>query len=134
MWQNWSCSVAAPATAPVALKIIITMELLLRAAVFLWISFGFLYLLEKSEACPGNNFSMMCEFMFRNVCYEFVGESQTWSQARSSCGKRGGELLTLMNSPVMNFLTKTSKRNLSNFTWWLGEGVQGDYQGPVISE
>lgn len=106
--------------------------MLLRTTVILWISVGFLSLPEKSEACPGNNSPALCEFVFRNVCFEFVGGSKTWSQARSSCEKRGGELLKVMNSPIEVFLKNiTREGNTSNFTWWLGEGVQGKYQEPT---
>lgn len=111
------------------------MDMLLQTAVFLWISVGFLCSPEKSDACLGKNFPKLCEFVFRNVRFEFVGESNTWSQARSSCGERGGELLKMMNSPIKMFLMNiTSERNISNLTWWLGEGVPGKYQGPAISE
>lgn len=108
---------------------------MLRYFVFLWISFGFLYSLGNSEVCQGKNLPMMYEFVFKNVCFEFVGESKNWSQARSSCGERGGELLNTMNNPIKSFLKNiTSKRNISNRTWWLGEGVPGKYEGPTESE
>ncbi|XP_076592826.1 polycystin-1-like protein 3 [Chaetodon auriga] len=36
-----------------------------------------------------------------------------------------------MNNPIKIFLKNiTRERNLSNFTWWLGKGVKGMYQGP----
>ncbi|KAK9542862.1 hypothetical protein VZT92_000688 [Zoarces viviparus] len=108
------------------------MGMLLRTAVFLCISVGFLSLLEKSEACTGNDFPARCEFVFRNVCFEFVGESETWSQARGSCEKRGGELLKVMNSVIKLLLKNiTREGNTSNFSWWLGEGVQGQHQVPI---
>ncbi|XP_030269688.1 polycystic kidney disease protein 1-like 2 [Sparus aurata] len=107
--------------------------MLLRATVFLWISAGFLFLPEKSEACPGNGVPAMCEFAFRNVCFEFVGGAKSWSEARSCCEKRGGQLLKVINSPVQIFLKNiTRARNISNFTWWLGEVVEGENQGPAI--
>ncbi len=111
--------------------------MLLRISVFLWISFGFLPLgqSEKSKACSKNDFPSMCEFVFRNVCFEFVGSSKTWSQARSSCEKRGGELLKVLNSPIKIFLKNiTEGNNISNFTWWLGSGAEEKYPGPEISE
>lgn len=109
--------------------------MLLRAAVFLLISAGFLFLPEKSEACPGNGVPALCEFAFRNVCFEFVGGAQSWSEARSCCEKRGGQLLKLINSPIQIFLKNiTRARNISNFTWWLGEVVEVENQGPAISE
>ncbi|XP_044062213.1 polycystic kidney disease protein 1-like 2 [Siniperca chuatsi] len=38
-----------------------------------------------------------------------------------------------MNTPIKIFLKNiTKERNTSNFTWWLGEGVQETYQGPTI--
>ncbi|XP_073320377.1 polycystin-1-like protein 2 [Pagrus major] len=38
-----------------------------------------------------------------------------------------------MNSPVQIFLRDiTRERNISNFTWWLGEVVEGKNQGPAI--
>uniref|UniRef100_A0A8C9XYF1 C-type lectin domain-containing protein n=1 Tax=Sander lucioperca TaxID=283035 RepID=A0A8C9XYF1_SANLU len=106
-----------------ALYINITMGMLLRTSVFLWISVGFLSLPEKSEACTGNYSLARCEFVFRNVCFEFVGGSKTWFQARGSCEKRGGELLKVMNSPIKMFLKNiTREGNTGNFSWWLGEG------------
>nr|XP_046245454.1 polycystic kidney disease protein 1-like 2 [Scatophagus argus] len=108
------------------------MDMLLRTAIFLWIfSVGFLFFPEKSEACPGNDLPMLCEFVFRNICFEFVEGSDTWSQARSSCEKRGGELLKVMNSPIKIFLKNITRARTSNFTWWLGERVQETYQGPA---
>ncbi|XP_031179990.1 polycystic kidney disease protein 1-like 2 [Sander lucioperca] len=109
------------------------MGMLLRTSVFLWISVGFLSLPEKSEACTGNYSLARCEFVFRNVCFEFVGGSKTWFQARGSCEKRGGELLKVMNSPIKMFLKNiTREGNTGNFSWWLGEGVQGQYQEPTL--
>ncbi|XP_038557671.1 polycystic kidney disease protein 1-like 2 isoform X2 [Micropterus salmoides] len=109
------------------------MGMLLQIAVFFWISVGFLSFPEKSEACSGNNSPALCEFVFKNVCYEFVGGSKTWSQAESSCEKQGGELLKAMTIPIKIFLKNINgERNTSNFTWWLGKGVQGLYQGPAI--
>ncbi|XP_041797280.1 polycystic kidney disease protein 1-like 2 [Chelmon rostratus] len=36
-----------------------------------------------------------------------------------------------MNNPIKIFLKSlTKERNISNFTWWLGKGVAGVYQGP----
>ncbi|XP_056234655.1 polycystic kidney disease protein 1-like 2 isoform X1 [Seriola aureovittata] len=101
------------------------MDLLLRTSVFFWISAGFLPLPEMSEACPGNDFPALCDLVFRNVCFEFVEESKSWFQARSSCEKRGGDLLEVMNSPTKGFLNNIT-RERNNFTWWLGEGVQGE--------
>ncbi|XP_008291325.1 polycystic kidney disease protein 1-like 2 [Stegastes partitus] len=58
-------------------------------------------------------------------------ESSSWSEARSSCEKRGGELLKLINSPVRTFLNDISReRDTGNLTWWLGEGFRGDGQEP----
>lgn len=103
--------------------------MLLPTSVFLWISVGFLSLPEKSEACSGNDFPALCEFVFRNVCFEFVGGSETWYQARSSCKKRGGELLKVMDSPVKIYLKNiTRARNTSNLTWWLGTWVKEEHQ------
>ncbi|XP_051236275.1 polycystic kidney disease protein 1-like 2 [Dicentrarchus labrax] len=108
------------------------MDMFFRNAVFLWISVGFLSLPEKSEACPSNDLPVHCEFVFRNVCFEFVRGSKTWSQARSSCEQRGGELLKVMNTPIKILLKNiTRERSISNFTWWLGERVPGKYQGPA---
>ncbi|XP_032363993.1 polycystic kidney disease protein 1-like 2 [Etheostoma spectabile] len=109
------------------------MGMLLLTSVFLWISVGFLSLPEKSEACTGNYSLAHCEFVFRNVCFEFVGGSKTWSQARSSCEKRGGELLKVMNSPIKMFLKNiTREKNTGNLTWWLGEEVQRQKQEPTL--
>ncbi|XP_071344802.1 polycystin-1-like protein 2 isoform X2 [Trachinotus anak] len=60
-------------------------------------------------------------FLKRHVCFEFVEESKTWFQARSTCEKRGGELLKV-NSPIKDFLKNITRER--NFTWWLG--VQGE--------
>ncbi|XP_040889158.1 polycystic kidney disease protein 1-like 2 [Toxotes jaculatrix] len=104
------------------------MEVFLRTFVFCWISAGFLHLPQKSEASPGNDFSGRCDLVFGNVCFEFVEEPKTWSQAMSSCEKRGGKLLNVINSSIKIFLKDiTRDRNTSNFSWWLGEGVQGEY-------
>lgn len=109
--------------------------MLLQTGVFLGISVGLLCTLVKSEACQGKNFPMRCELIYRNVCLDFVGESKTWSQARSSCGERGGVLLRLMSTPMKTFLKNIiSERNISNFTWWLGKDVQGRNLQPAISE
>ncbi|GLD47389.1 polycystic kidney disease protein 1-like 2 isoform X1 [Lates japonicus] len=90
-------------------------------------SAGFLSLTEKSQACPGNDFTAPCDLIFENACFDFVEESKTWSQARSSCEQRGGELLKVTNSQIKNLLKNISReRNTSNFTWWLGDGVQGE--------
>lgn len=111
------------------------MDMLLRHTVVLWISLGFLSSLEIFEECSSNNFPVTCEFVFRNVCFEFVDESQTWSQASSSCVKQGGQLLKKITSPIKNFVENlTSKRNISMFTWWLGEGVLENYHQPGTSE
>lgn len=100
--------------------------MLLQTGVFLGISVGLLCTLMKSEASQGKNFPMRCELIHRNVCFDFVGESKTWSQARSSCGERGGVLLRLMSTPIKIFLKNIiSERNVSNFSWWLGKNVQG---------
>ncbi|KAM7406033.1 hypothetical protein PAMP_000438 [Pampus punctatissimus] len=59
--------------------------------------------------------------------------SKTWSQARSSCENRGGELLRVINSPIKVYLKNiTRERNTSNFTWWLAEGIQEKYQEPTM--
>uniref|UniRef100_A0A3Q3E9F7 C-type lectin domain-containing protein n=1 Tax=Labrus bergylta TaxID=56723 RepID=A0A3Q3E9F7_9LABR len=111
------------------------MDLFLRTSVFLLISIGFLSLSGKSEACPGNGFPALCEFVFRNVCFDFVGGSNTWSKAKSSCEHRGGELLQMLNKPNKIFLKNIqSKRNFSSFTFWLGKGVQGKALKPIISK
>ncbi|GAA6233594.1 polycystic kidney disease protein 1-like 2 isoform X2 [Lates japonicus] len=103
------------------------MDILLQTSVFLWILAGFLSLTEKSQACPGNDFTAPCDLIFENACFDFVEESKTWSQARSSCEQRGGELLKVTNSQIKNLLKNISReRNTSNFTWWLGDGVQGE--------
>lgn len=109
--------------------------MLLQTGVFLGISVGLLCTLVKSEACQGKNFPTRCELIHRNVCFDFVGESKTWSQARSSCGERGGVLLRLMSTPIKIFLKNIiSERNISNFSWWLGKDVQERKLRPAISE
>ncbi|XP_030016916.1 polycystic kidney disease protein 1-like 2 [Sphaeramia orbicularis] len=111
----------------------ITMDMFLQMSVRLWIAAGFLSLTEKSVAHPGNGTSTPCQFVFRNVCFEFVGGSKTWSEAKRSCEIQGGELLEMMSSPIEMFLKNvTRERNTGNFTWWLGEGVQGEYQEPTM--
>uniref|UniRef100_A0A665TT08 C-type lectin domain-containing protein n=1 Tax=Echeneis naucrates TaxID=173247 RepID=A0A665TT08_ECHNA len=77
--------------------------MLFRASVFLWVSAGFLSLPETSEACPSDDFPVPCHLVFRNVCFDFVEESKTWFKARSSCERRGGELLKV----IMQFLSQT---------------------------
>lgn len=107
--------------------------MLLQTTVFLWISVGTLCTLGESDACQSNGFAprLRCEFPFRDVCFDFVGESRTWTEARSSCERRGGELLSRMSSPVEAFLRNiTSERVTGNFTWWLGR----DEPQPGISE
>lgn len=70
----------------------------------------------------------MCEFIFRNVCFEFVWESKTWSQAGDSCDRRGGKLLKVITSPMKIMLKSiTVNRNISKFTWWLGTGIMHLY-------
>lgn len=97
---------------------------------FLWISVGILFSQERSEACSGRSLPDMCEFVFRHTCFEFVWESTTWSQADNSCEMRGGELLKATTSPLKILLENiTSDRNISRFTWWLGEQVQGTAVG-----
>ncbi|XP_076739560.1 polycystin-1-like protein 2 [Maylandia zebra] len=104
------------------------MDTVLRTAVFVWISAGFLCVAERTENCPGNNFTANCEFVFRNVCFEFVGEPKTYSQARSSCEKQGGELLKVMNNPTKIFLYNITQDWNTNFnhTWWLEKTVGED--------
>nr|XP_040021045.1 polycystic kidney disease protein 1-like 2 [Gasterosteus aculeatus aculeatus] len=116
----------------VAPHIVITMGMLLRPSVFLWISVGFLSLPRTSEACGGTDFPEGCKFVIRNACFEFVAGSETWSQARSSCEKRGGELLKVMNTEIKLFLKNITRgRNTNHFSWWLADGVQGQYQVPI---
>jgi len=109
--------------------------MLLRISVFLWISAGCLSLFDKSEASPSNGLPAICDFVSMNVCLEFVEESRTWSQAKSSCEKKGGKLLKVLNSPIKIFLSSiTRESNTSNFTWWMGKTIQVDYQEPTQSE
>lgn len=97
---------------------------------FLWISVGILFSQERSEACSGRSLPDACEFIFRNTCFEFVWESATWSQADNSCETRGGELLKVTTNPLKIILKNiSSDRNISRFTWWLGEQVQGTAVG-----
>ncbi|XP_034437184.1 polycystic kidney disease protein 1-like 2 [Hippoglossus hippoglossus] len=106
------------------------MDTLLRTSVFLWISAGFLLSPVESGACCSDDLPARCDLVFREACFEFVEELKTWSQARSSCEKRGGELLREMNSPIKVLLKNITRQgNTSNFTWWLGEGVQGEPSG-----
>lgn len=110
------------------------MDTLLRFG-FLWISFGILFAQERSEAPPGRNSLDMCEFVFRNICFEFVWESKTWSQANNSCEMRGGKLLKVIISPIQIMLKNiTSNRNISNFTWWLGKGFLKTNQETSVGE
>ncbi|KAM8893905.1 polycystin-1-like protein 2 isoform 2-T2 [Spinachia spinachia] len=70
--------------------------------------------------------------MIRMICSTFVAGSETWSQARSRCEKRGGELLKVMNTEIKLFLKKITRgRNTNTFSWWLGEGVQGQSRVPI---
>ncbi|XP_028999726.1 polycystic kidney disease protein 1-like 2 [Betta splendens] len=96
-------------------------------SVLLWTLAGFLSLPDKSEPCRGNGLSMACDFIFRNVCFEFVDDSKPWSQARDSCESRGGKLLEAMSSPVKNLMKNITRGNKNIIvTWWLGEEVQVD--------
>lgn len=77
----------------------------------------------------------MSEFVFRNICFEFVWASKTWSQADDGCEMRGGELLKVISSPVKIMLENINgDRNISNFSWWLGEGVLESDQGTGVGE
>lgn len=98
--------------------------MILWSSVLLWISAGFLSLPEKSEPFRGDDFTSMCGFVYNNVCFEFVVDSKTWSQARDSCENQGGKLLKVINSPIKNLFKNISiEGNESNFTWWLGKKV-----------
>lgn len=112
------------------------MDTVLRTAVFVWISAGFLCVAGRTENCPRNNFTAKCEFVFRNVCFEFVGEPKTYSQARSSCEKQGGELLKGMNNPTKIFLDNITRDWNTNFnhTWWLEKTVGRDNWKSTNSE
>lgn len=103
--------------------------------VFLWISFGILVSQERFEACSNKNFPDVCKFVFKNICFEFVWESKPWSQAGNSCEMRGGKLLNVITSPMKIMLENiTRDRNISNFSWWLGEGVLKMTQGTAAGE
>ncbi|XP_032415639.1 polycystic kidney disease protein 1-like 2 [Xiphophorus hellerii] len=108
--------------------------MLLQTFVLLWISYGRLSLTEKCETCPDGNLTASCEFVWQNVCLEFVEESETWYQARSSCKERGGKLLNVLNSPIQMFLSNiTREKNTSSFTWWVEKGVQAHHRDPSPS-
>nr|XP_033488033.1 polycystic kidney disease protein 1-like 2 [Epinephelus lanceolatus] len=108
------------------------MAVLLRTCVFLWISAGFLSLSEISETCTDYN-DCPAPCTFKNVRFEFLRVSKTWSQARSCCERRGGELLRVMNSQIKMFLSNiTREKSTSNCTWWLGKGVHEQDQDPTI--
>ncbi|XP_041841661.1 polycystic kidney disease protein 1-like 2 isoform X2 [Melanotaenia boesemani] len=110
------------------------MNMLLQNPFFLWISVGCLFLPEKSEACPNNGLPAQCDFVSGNVCLELAGESKTWSEARSSCGKKGGKLLKMPNSSIKIFLSGITKEgNTSNLTWWMGERIQVDHRQPTLN-
>lgn len=103
------------------------MDTILPTFAVLWILTGFLPLPETLEA---KIYPTECEHVFRNVCFEFEKETQTWSEARKSCEKRGGELLKVTNSPIRIFLKNiTNNGHSENFTWWLGKGMQGGSDG-----
>ncbi|CAN9507150.1 unnamed protein product [Ophioblennius macclurei] len=102
----------------------------LQTSIFLWISAGLLLLSEKTEGCSDH--STGCEFEFEDVCFEFFVDLKTWSQAKSSCEMQGGELLKVMNEPIKVFLSKiSSEENTGNFSWWLGEDIQGGEKEPT---
>ncbi|XP_077420923.1 polycystin-1-like protein 2 isoform X2 [Vanacampus margaritifer] len=99
--------------------------MLIRVAVFWCVAAR--YLSETSELCQPDGRPSLCEYAFKNVCYEIYGESKSWSQARSSCAQRGGDLLKESNDAVKIFLNDiTKQRSGSNLTWWLGSGVCKD--------
>lgn len=116
------------------------MDLLIRTCLFLWIAVG--YLSMASEPCKDDEdktkySSVVAHFkhVFRNVCFEFAEGHETWSQARGACTQRGGELLKVMNCPVKKFLQNfTKERNTANHTWWVGEGLLGEYQESMLGE
>lgn len=109
--------------------------MLLHTTVFLWISAGILCTLENLDACQSNSLRSRCEFLYKNVCFDFVGELKTWTKARSSCGRQGGELLSIMSSPTKAFLRNiTNERITGNFSWWLGGDVEGNGPRSAISE
>ncbi|XP_054900721.1 polycystic kidney disease protein 1-like 2 [Poeciliopsis prolifica] len=108
--------------------------MLLQTIILLWISYGRLSLTEKCETCPYGNLTASCEFVWQNVCLEFVEESKTWNQARSSCEERGGKLLNVLNNSIQMFLSNiTREKNTRNFTWWVEKGVQAHHRDPSPS-
>ncbi|KAM6943581.1 uncharacterized protein pkd1l3 [Xenentodon cancila] len=103
------------------------MTMLLHISFFLWISVTCSSIPEKSEASLSGDLPAWCEFVSRNVCFEFVRNPEIWSQARSTCEEKGGKLLKVLDSSVKFFMgSMTRERNTSNFTWWMGERGQID--------
>nr|XP_057933854.1 uncharacterized protein LOC131132334 [Doryrhamphus excisus] len=111
----------------------------LRAAVLLWIASG--YLPEETELCeahgsrrPSSSSSSSSsprELVVGNVLYEIWEESKFWSQARSSCGQRGGDLLKELNEAIKMCLKDVAGTgSVRDVTWWLGDGVRGDRLEP----
>ncbi|KAK5617940.1 hypothetical protein CRENBAI_024468 [Crenichthys baileyi] len=108
-----------------------TVDMLFQAFILLWISAGCLSLTEKCDTCPGDNLTATCQFVWRNVCLEFVEELKTWYQARNSCEESGGKLLDVLNRPIQMFLSDiTREKNTSSFTWWVEKGVQAHHRDP----
>ncbi|XP_061598114.1 polycystin-1-like protein 2 isoform X2 [Cololabis saira] len=103
------------------------MTMLLQISVFLWISVECSSVPQKSEASLSSNLPAWCEFVSRNVCFEFVRNPKTWCQARSSCEEKGGKLLEVLDNSDQFFMgSMTRESNTSNFTWWMGERGQID--------
>lgn len=114
------------------------MDLFIRGLFLLWTVVGFVFL-AATECNNGNSVNdgleVVAQFknVFRNVCYEFAETTMSWSGAQAACVQRGGELLTLIDCPVKEFLRNfTENRNTENLTWWVGEGVPGKFLGTTL--
>lgn len=114
------------------------MDLSIRGLFLLWTVVGFVSLAATqctNENSKGNGLEVVAQFknVFRNVCYEFSETTMSWSGAQAACVQRGGELLTLIDCPVKEFLRNfTKKRNYGRLTWWVGEGVPGKFLGTTL--
>ena len=61
--------------------------------------------------------------VYESTCYMFVDKEEFWKEASSHCLQMGGDLVTIKNAGVMNFLKK--QLNSKDLGWsnngvWIG--------------
>ncbi|XP_069123207.1 uncharacterized protein [Argopecten irradians] len=82
---------------------------------------------------------------FQDKCYVFVSREGTWVEAREQCHRWGGELVSIPNEHIMNFLKRTlgslrwtntgtwigaNSRSGGVWRWTTGERLQWSYWAP----